>query len=384
MTVVNLGDRLASAKRWAIDDALPLWASKGFDAKEGLFEEQLSFDGVPILTAPRRVMVQARQISVYCLATQLGWFDGRSLALMAGQTMVERYWAADGGKGWVFSLDRNGQVFEKQRDLYAHAFVLFALAWLVKLSPEPQFIEAINRTLWFLDESLADAINGGFWDALPRPDAFRRQNPHMHLLEAYLELFAATENRGFLDRAARLVQLSLHHFIGHEHGALREIFDESWSVSPASGSGSVEPGHQFEWAWLLRRFDNMSRNQTDDKIRRLVQFALVHGTDRVSGRIVDETSEDGTVRQSRSRLWPHMEAVKSLTVETVFGGSDYIAELTSILARVQRVYCPAALKGGWIDHVSETDCPISVVMPASSLYHIIFGLSEVWGYFGRP
>ncbi|TWB87317.1 mannose-6-phosphate isomerase [Bradyrhizobium macuxiense] len=369
-------DQFSKFRNWALQRALPLWASIGFDHSAKLFEEAVDFDASPLISMHRRVMVQARQISVYALASQRGWFHGRDIALAAGRSMIRSFWAVDGEPGWVFSIRRDGTVADSPRDLYAHAFVLFALAWLIKLSPDDLFYRSIEETILFLDDRLADRQHGGFWDALPRPDSLRRQNPHMHLLEAYLELFEATSQARYLDRAGALVALASRKFIGSDRGVLREYFDDRWQVIPAPGAGSVEPGHQFEWGWLLRRYEGLASVSLESEVRRLVSSALTLGTDRMQGRIVDEIGEDGSVRRRSSRSWPHAEALKSLAVETRRGSGNYREDIAALLGRLVNVHCPERLGGGWLDHVSDKDEPISTSMPASTLYHLIFALAE--------
>jgi mannose/cellobiose epimerase-like protein (N-acyl-D-glucosamine 2-epimerase family) len=367
----------AGFRTWAIEKALPLWSTTGYDSAGGLFEEQLTLSGEPVRSAPRRVMVQARQLSVYSLADRRGWATSRDLALETGVTVIEQYWAADGEPGWVFSLNRDGSVHDGKRDLYAHAFALFALAGLLKLQPgEPRFVEAIDATTAVLDETFADPIHGGLWDCLPRPDDLRRQNPHMHLLEAWLELFEATGEPGYLARADSLVQLASDHFVDEGSGALREFYRDDWSVFPAAGEGSVEPGHQFEWAWLLRRYRTLGGTRDEVPVERLVESALRSGVDYSSGRILDEVGEDGIARERSSRSWPYCEAIKSLSVETTAGSGDHGELIDLLWRRLSTEYCRPELEGGWIDRLDAEDEPLSTVMPASTLYHLMVALSE--------
>ena len=61
-------------RRWLLDEALPLWGGIGFDSARGAFVERLTFEGAPILSVPRRAMVQSRQIYVFSHAAMLGWW----------------------------------------------------------------------------------------------------------------------------------------------------------------------------------------------------------------------------------------------------------------------------------------------------------------------
>lgn len=363
--------------------ALPLWMGAGYDPEARLFEEQLSFAGEPVRSVPRRVMVQARQISVCALATRRGWADLRPQVLETGATLIERYWAADGDEGWVFSLNRDGSVADGKRDLYAHAFVLFALAGMLSLAPgDPSVVAAVERTVAFIDGAFADLAEGGCWDCLPRPDAFRRQNPHMHLLEAWLELYEATGERRFLERAEQLVRLGRTRFMDPDAGMLRELFDDHWNVAPAPGQGAVEPGHQFEWAWLFRRYERLAGADEQASVSALVRSALAHGVHPASGRILDQIGEDGAPVQRSSRCWPYCEAVKSLSVETARGAADHRSLIDTMIGRVLHRYCRPELNGGWVDHLDEHDQPISKMMPASTLYHLAFALGEWEDAFG--
>ena len=367
---------LNAFRQWAVEQAFPLWASRGFDAQAGLFEEQLGFDGTPVVTVPRRVMVQARQICVFTLATRHGWYDGRRIAVTAGRSLIDQFWAKDKIGGWFFSLNRDGTIADDRRDLYANAFVLFAMAGLIELTGDRRFVDAVERTLVVLDQHFTDKRGGGLWDAVPRQDGLRRQNPHMHLLEAYMALHDVTADEAYLARAEAIVDLAEQWFIDCQSGALCEYYDDDWRVTPCPGQGCVEPGHLFEWAWLLRRYEVKTGNSMDSLVKPLLAAAFRHGTDRLSGRIIDEVCEDGRVCRRTSRSWPHAEAIKSIGMEYHLGQGDLRTEAAAMLDRLRRVYCPDHLGGGWIDHVAEDDTPMSRVMPASTLYHLAYALSE--------
>jgi len=390
MKIDRLGKTTAQAELWLRDLALPLAATAGFDAGVCAFQEQLNFDHSPVVSAPFRAMVQARQISVFADAALRGLYPhGRDLALGAARRILKTHLAADGAPGWVFSIDRSGGVADAKRDLYAHAFALYGLSWALRLEQDPDFEGAIDATLAVIDGLFADPLRGGCWDALPRADALRRQNPHMHLFEAYIALYEVTGREDVLNRARSLQRLAVERFINLETGALREYFDDTWQVYPAPGEGSVEPGHLFEWAWLLRRFEEVSGEDQTAVVGPLLRLALTAGLDQHTGRIVDEISEDGQLRSASSRSWPHAEALKALALEAVHPQSvlperfDADMVIAAILDRLCEKYCRSDLGGGWYDHLDPDDRPLSKVMPASTLYHIYFGMSAAHCYARR-
>lgn len=377
-----LPDRAAVAARtraWIVDAALPLWSSAGFDRAQASFIEALDLERRPLPDLPRRLMVQARQLAVFADAALEGHFPaGAEIAHAAGHAMIARYLAADGAPGWIFSATADGRIVDPARDLYAHAFALFGLAALRRLEASATVEAAIAATLDVLDRAFFDPLHGGYWDALPRRDRLRRQNPHMHLFEALLALHAATGDPGILARCAGLDRLARRAFLNPQ-GALVEEFSDDWTVHPASGAGRLEAGHQFEWAWLFRWYEAASGENRDAVVAGLLASALRCGVDPSSGRICDAALEDGTLVQASSRAWPHAEALKSLAVERARGwGAAPLAGLETdlverIATRLFTLYCPPTLGGGWIDQRDAEDRPQSTRMPASSLYHLYFG-----------
>ena len=370
------------SRRWLTDMALPLWGQQGFDTANGHFHEFLDFSGKPVPSSPRRVMVQARQISVYSRAAlEDGYAPGRNLALTAADTMVKRWLAADGAPGWVFSVTASGAVVDTRRDLYAHAFVIFGLAWALRLEPNPRFTAAIDDTLRFLDDAFFDPAHGGYWDRLPGARDVRSQNPHMHLFEALIELYEITGNASVLERCRVLDKLATERFISRDHTCLRESFHGDWSVAPGEGEGRVEPGHLMEWAWLLARFEAHAKVDRSDFVQPLIATALARGTDRARGRMIDEFIEDGRGHTLSSRSWPHAEACKALASEILRGHTAYAPDLIRIARRLHDTHCPTDLNGGWIDRVDAREVSMSKMMPASTFYHIYNGLKAVISAF---
>ena len=108
----------------------------------------------------------------------------------------------DGRPGYVHRLTPDGAVLDARRDAYDHAFVLFALATVYTLDQDAQIRAEIDALLAFLDGHLRSP-HGGVHEGLP-VSLPRRQNPHMHLFEALLNLWMNTREPRYLERAGRM------------------------------------------------------------------------------------------------------------------------------------------------------------------------------------
>lgn len=348
---------------WLSNRALPLWADAGHDFADGSFVERLGLDGAPLCAVPRRVMVQARQVHVYVVAAHNRWFAGAdALAVRAGDTMIARYGDGDGRNGWAFAARGDGTVTDARRDLYAQAFVLLALAGLLTIDRRPTYRRIVRQTLRFLDRSMADAA-GGYVEQLPVNDLPRRQNPHMHLLEAYLALQAGGACGDLGDRIAAIIDLFDRVFLPPGATALAEYYGPTWARIGAPDA--FEPGHHFEWIWLLDRHAALCGGSVPSRIDRLLPPAL-RGID-AAGRVVEGMGGAGPAVPS-CRLWAMMEAAKALALPPASAALPTALEVT--LEAAWRTFLAPAIPGGWVDRVDADGAPLVDHIPASSLYHI--------------
>jgi D,D-heptose 1,7-bisphosphate phosphatase len=370
-----LKERAEAAKKWLFDEALPLWWTVGFDLSSRTFHERIDQTGKPVLL-PRRIRVQARQTFVYALAGELGWTGPWREAAEAGADVLLKHGIRKDG-GTRFSLTPSGEsIAVGGRDLYDAAFVAFALASAAKALGRADYAATARQVI---DWTVANWSHpaGGFREGELVAVPPRRQNPHMHMLEALLQLFEATGDRALLDKAGELVALLETKWVSPRWGALLEYFDEDWTPRPGDEGRTAEPGHQFEWSWLLDRYARLSGTHISPAAGRIYLHGEVYGVDPATGVTVDETWAEGGVRTTTSRLWPHTERIKANIVRFEQTGSISAARNCVEAFDVLMTYCDVPVRGLWRDQRLPDGSFIDEAAPASSLYHITLALSEL-------
>ena len=362
---------VARLKGRMIDHALPLWSGEGWDRTTGGFIDRLDPDGCADRLAPRRTLVQARQIYCYAKAAQLGWYpDGREIALKGLDYLLSKAKAPDGRPGFVHVLTPEGAVLKPLRDTYDHAFVLLALASVYALDRDAQVRSEIDVLCHFLDTQLRSP-HGGFLEGLPASMP-RRQNPHMHLFEAMIAAFDATHEPVFQNRAGDFFSLFLANLYDKQKHLLGEYFEEDWSrIEPVS----IEPGHQAEWAWLLKGFERITGCPTGRYRRELLASALRY-RDEATGCLVDEGDTAGNVRRHSRRLWPQTEIAKAWIAQAESGEAGAADEARAALARVERYYLSHPVAGAWYDQFDRDGTSLVATVPASSFYHVLCAITE--------
>jgi mannose/cellobiose epimerase-like protein (N-acyl-D-glucosamine 2-epimerase family) len=333
--------------RWMQATALPLWWALGADHEHGGFREVLDFSGAD---APRRARVQPRQAYAFATAGALGWNGPWRAAVESALGFMEtRQRGADGLLRSV--VGRDGDPIDGAAKLYDHAFALLAYA---SVGREAEALDLLERL-----QPMRHAR--GWREAGDRPF---QSNPLMHLFEAVMAWERAGGGAVWGKLADELAELAMERLVDAEHGCLREYFDEAWAPAAGDAGRIIEPGHQFEWAWLLAGWSRMrGRADAMETARRLYACGL-KGIDRSRGVAVCSLWADFTPRDLNARLWPQTEYLKAALV---------LGEESEALAAARAVaaFLDDPVPGAWRDMMDETGRFDRAPAPASTLYHLV-------------
>ncbi len=374
ITVANradAGDIVSSLKSRMIDHALPLWSSEGWDPVSGGFVDRLAGDGQADRAAPRRVFVQARQIWCFATAARIGWYPrGREIALRGLDHLLAQAKAPDGAGGFAHILTAEGAVLDPRRDSYDQAFVLLALASVLALTGDAQLRGEIDALVSYMDRQLRSP-HGGFLEGWPASMP-RRQNPQMHLFEAMIALFDATQDLSFQKRAGEFFALYLANLYDKQACVLGEYYEDDWSkIEPVR----VEPGHLAEWVFLLKAFERITHCPTARFRSELMASALKY-QDPATGCLIDEGDAKGRIRRDSRRLWPQTELAKAWLAQAEAGEAQAAEQARAALARLDRHYLRHPVNGGWYDQFDRDGNSLVATIPASSFYHVLGAAME--------
>jgi mannose/cellobiose epimerase-like protein (N-acyl-D-glucosamine 2-epimerase family) len=253
----------------------------------------------------------------------------------------------------------------------------FALAWLHRVFAAPGALTHAAETMDLVHARMA-LPGGGFHGAADRDwvpiSGVIRQNPHMHLLEAILALYEASGDKRWLSEADALVQLFRERMYHRGTTTLREFFTGDWEPHPQHVE-IIEPGHQFEWVWLLHQYRR--RGGTLDvatEVDAPFRFALNHGIDPVHGGIHDRGAPNGTPVLRTHRVWPVAEAIKAFVVMTE-AGEDHRADVRRFASQLLHDFVPTN-RLGWYETLTREGAPSMTELPGSTPYHLFLAAAE--------
>ncbi|WP_173517681.1 AGE family epimerase/isomerase [Ensifer sesbaniae] len=365
--------------QWLADKALPLWREAGVDAAGG-FVETIDMAGEPT-RANRRARVQPRQVYCFAEAGRRGWSGDWRGAAEGGLAYFDRVFKQPSGFYGALA-DADGNLLDPSFDLYNQAFTLLAFAYLAEVVParKAEMTERSNDLRSRIEAHAKHPVAGFEEDNPPRLPLC--SNPHMHLFEACLasEIVDGFDQVAWANLADEIADLAMDHFIDAETGVLREFFDHDWAPFAGDKGRIVEPGHLFEWAWLLLRWaERRGSAEAIVKARRLFDIGEAHGICPNRNVAIMTLLDDLSVADPIARLWPQTEWLKaSIRFAALTNGVErerYLASAARAAAAL-RAFLETPVAGLWRDKQKADGSFVEEPAPASSFYHILCAIYE--------
>ena len=358
-------------RKWLLESAYPIWSTRGVDHERGGFHERLTLDGQPT-GDPRRARVQPRQIFAFSRAEGLGWKgDARAVMAQGLEYFLARFRRPDGLFRTLVAVD--GQPLDERAFLYDQDFALLSFASApAELQAAFDLAAEAERLRAALYTHLKRTGIG--FEAAERSGSPLFANPHMHLLESALAWLAVDGDAIWRTLADELGNLALTHLIDPATGMLHESFDDSWRPTHDMAGRLVEPGHQYEWAWLLLRWQG-ERPDVKAAAVRLMDVAETHGVH--DGVAVNVLLNDSTVHDAAARLWPQTERLRvSALAARLWGDARYWAAAKEAATALLR-YFETPVAGLWYDRLSPARQFVPDTVTAGNLYHIVGAIAEL-------
>ncbi len=371
-------DLILKSQNWLKQDVFPLWIRLGVDPLNGGFIEALTMQGEPV-DSPRRALVQARQIYSFVTGAQLSSCDSQQaheIVAKAGQFFVNSYLTVHGS--CLHAVTPQGEPAQLDEELYTQAFALFALAQIYSVTKDPQYQQHALRLMAYLEKNRR--APGGGYTEIKKQEVLFQSNPHMHLFEAVLAWIPlAPEEPVWKKIAQEVFELCESKFIDTQTGALCEHFSKGWQPLRTNENFVFEPGHHFEWSWLMAVYQELSGVESRSLRHSLYEIATTHGVLPETKLAVDEVWSDFRIKKKSSRFWPQTERIKAavkLGIESPREQQPLFARSADEAMAALFKFFETPIKGLWQDTLLETGEFTQQDPKASSLYHTINAISE--------
>jgi mannobiose 2-epimerase len=222
----------------------------------------LSNDLKPDRTQPKGLIVNSRILWAFSAVHQVrpdALF--RQMAGRAFDYVMNRFWDAQFG-GAFWRLDDAGHVLDDSKKIYGQAFYIYALAEYHRAFKAPLALARAIDLFELIERHAHDAKCGGYIEVCHRDwseagadarlsdkdmNEKKSMNNHLHVLEAYTNLYRIWKEPRVARRLHELIDLFEQRILNPETLHLQHFFNERWKVR----SNTYTFGHDIEATWLL-------------------------------------------------------------------------------------------------------------------------------------
>lgn len=238
----------------------------------------------------------------------------------------------DGGFFW--GLDDEGRItpqFTDHKELYGIGFCIYGLAAAYQATHDEQALDLAKKAFVWTDTHAHDAEHGGYYEWLTRdgtpvpmkivngrvessgvsPIGFKSMNTHIHLLEAFTQLYEVWPDATLRARLEELLAI-VRNKICVDPGVMNLYFTNAWQAIPDHDSY----GHDVETAYLMLETDETLHGKagaaTERMAKMLVDHALAYGWDAKNGGFFHEGATFGDPENTTKEWWVECEGLNAL------------------------------------------------------------------------
>ncbi|RPI02550.1 MAG: N-acylglucosamine 2-epimerase [Calditrichaeota bacterium] len=349
----NMSGLADEIERTLVDNELKSWYPRTIDEQFGGFLTNFDALWQPGETQDKMIVTQARHVWTTAKAAQL-YPDVpiyRTAANAGFRFLAEYMWDHEFGGFYQMRTRQGGPLTDGYRDekrVYGNAFGLYAAAAYYELTRDPQALDFAQQIFHWIEATAYDRQNGGYFQFISREGrtfgkgypstagdslqfGYKDQNPTIHLLEAYSELYRVWPDSLLRQRLTELLLL-VRDKITQPRGTMRLFFTADWrpiSLQDSSetfirknyGLDHVSFGHDIETGYLLLEASAALGWHDDERTaavaKLLVDHALTYGWDNRVGGIYHAgyyfkgEREPRIIRDDKD-WWSQAEALNSL------------------------------------------------------------------------
>lgn len=246
--------------------------------------------------------------------------------------------------GYFYQVNEKGQVIDRSKDGYGHAFVIYSLATAAKVSREARYSDEALKCWEVLRSRMMESDGGLMWKAAEDFSVLNRrsQTPNMQLLEGLLELYDATKDPGLYEDSLLLLNFVVDR-LRDDSGVIPENFQGDWDTPVLIDQKPyIERGHQVEWAFLISRAVELGFPRRYLKVgNELMDYTMEHGYDPQSGGVREPSGAKGS--------WQQAEFLRALMrYFSMHGKTEYLGPIRRTQELIQRDFIDRQY-GGWIE-----------------------------------
>lgn len=306
------------------NNIIPFWTSKMVDHKNGGFYGRIDGQNMVHPQADKGVILNSRLLWTFAAMYRFKpTAIYQEMATRAFQYISKNFIDADQG-GVYWRVDYLGNPIDKKKQIYAQAFAIYGISEYFRAFADPKSLDMAINLFEKIEINSFDQQHNGYYEAysqnwqllddlrLSEKDANEKKsmNTHLHVLEAYTNLYRVWPETRLKRQLINLIQVFLDKILDTETYHFHLFFDEVWQVR----STTISYGHDVEGSWLLQEAAEAIGDQelifnVKETALKMVDVALQEGFASDGGIYYEKEGEE---TDTDKHWWPQAEALVAL------------------------------------------------------------------------
>lgn len=302
---------------------LPYWIKNLPDFTNGGFYGQITGEEKLVTDAPKGAIMHSRILWTFSAAYRiLGNKEYLEMATRAKDFILKHFLDKELG-GVYWELTAQGEPSDTKKQFYALGFTIYGLSEYFRATGNDEALKQAVSMFEAIDQHSRDSVMEGYVEATTRDwkeigdlrlsdkDANEKKtmNTHLHILEAYSNLYRVWPDELLKKRLVELIVIFLDKIV-QPSGHLGLFFDENWQMK----GNDISYGHDIEASWLLLEAAMVAEDSEllsrTKAICHKIAIASLKGL-RSDGSMVYEMHANGQMDEER-HWWVQAEAVVGL------------------------------------------------------------------------
>jgi len=304
------------------NNLLPFWLQKSMDTEHGGFVGWMSNEGIIDTVSPKGLILNTRLLWTFSALYRFNKDERcRDMARRTYDYLQTYFWDLQYG-GAFWQVDYQGNLLDDSKKIYGQAFYIYALSEYFLAFSEQASLDRAVELFSLIESASHDDNQGGYIEVCNRDwsiaddlrlsdkdmDEKKSMNNHLHLLEAYTNLYRVRPDDRLKNRLLEVLDIFATYIIDSNTGHMNHFFDENWNPK----SENYTFGHDIEASWLLCEAtevlgDPNIISRTQNLSLHLARITLTEGLDKDGGLCYE--GEAGKVTDTNREWWPQAEAV---------------------------------------------------------------------------
>jgi len=367
MTETEILDKLYEfAQKELLNNILPYWSLKTIDTYNEGFIGKIDEKNHSDFNADKGLILNARILWTFsAVSGKINDLLYKNLASRAFDYILRFFYDKE-YNGFYWKLNYKGIPIETKKQIYAQAFVIYALSEYYLLTDSQESLNKAIETFALIEKYSYDNIFNGYLEAFDREwrliddlrlstkdmNEKKTMNTHLHILEAYTNLFRIYKNDELKNKIIGLLDIFYDHILDKSDYHYNLFFDEEWNLK----SNLISFGHDIEGSWLmLEAAETIGDQNLIEKFKSVavkMADACLEGI-YLSGALSQDVERGKNILSRETEWWVQAEAVVGFFFAYKVSGRIDFLETAYKVAQFIQDYIVDREYGEWVNLVSS-------------------------------